>query len=64
MTICKNIIRNKVEYPKRFTDNKAKDLIKRLLEKEPVARLGCLKHGAEDLKNHPWLSGLDWNDLG
>lgn len=63
MAICKNIIRNKVDYPKRFTDTKAKDIIKRLLEKEQVQRLGCLKHGADDIKNHEWFKGLDWAKL-
>ncbi len=63
MTICKNIVRNRVEFPKRFTDMKGKDLIIKLLEKDPLARLGCLKNGAEDIKNHPWFANFDWNKL-
>ena len=35
-------------------DEEAKDLICKLLIKDPNSRYGNLKHGAEDIKRHPW----------
>jgi hypothetical protein len=26
-----------------------------------MKRLGCLKDGVEDIKNHKWFKGVDWN---
>nr|GEY78196.1 serine/threonine-protein kinase WAG1-like [Tanacetum cinerariifolium] len=36
-----------------------KDLITKLLVKDPKERLGCLR-GATDIKQHPFFSGLKW----
>ena len=30
---------------------------------DPTRRLGSLKGGVNDIKNHPWFHGIDWNDL-
>jgi serine/threonine protein kinase len=40
-----------------------KDLILSLLRKDPLKRLGTLKGGASDVKNHPWFRGFDWKAL-
>ncbi|VFQ61894.1 unnamed protein product [Cuscuta campestris] len=37
----------------------AKDLIERLLVKDPQKRLGCAK-GATDIKRHPFFNGVKW----
>lgn len=37
-----------------------RDLLKRLLMHNPSQRLGALKGGADDVKNHPWFVGFDW----
>lgn len=36
-----------------------------LIERNVSQRLGCKPGGAgfQDIKNHPWLSGVDWNHL-
>lgn len=36
------------------------DLLARLLERKPARRLGMLNGLANDVKNHPWFSGIDW----
>jgi len=41
--------------------NDARDIIRQLLTKEQSFRLGNLKNGAQDIKNHPWFKGVDWN---
>lgn len=37
-----------------------KDLVKRILVLNPTQRLGAMKNGAADVKEHPWYSGFDW----
>jgi len=31
-----------------------------MLEKDLSKRLGCMKTGAEEVKNHIWFKGVDW----
>lgn len=47
----------------RHIDPLAKDLIGRLLTDDLTKRLGNLKGGAQDVKNHPWFEGVDWESL-
>ena len=43
-----------------FTKN-LKDILKKLLDKKADKRLGLT--GSEEIKNHPWFNGFDWNAL-
>jgi len=38
-----------------------KDLIRKLLEKDPGMRLGA--NGAQEIKDHEWFSDIDWNSV-
>lgn len=38
----------------------ATDILKRLIA-DPEVRLG--RNGADEIKNHPFFEGLDWNAL-
>jgi len=40
----------------------AKDIIIKLLIKDPTKRLGT-KGEAEEIKMHPWFASINWNDL-
>ena len=53
MTIyfCFNLFRN------------AKSIVKHLLVADVTKRYGCLKNGANDIKNHRWFKTLDWFKL-
>ncbi|KAL9645259.1 hypothetical protein ABK040_002459 [Willaertia magna] len=62
MKLCTKILTDKVQYP-NFLDPAAIDLIEQLLNKDKVKRLGCLKGGAKDIKNHVWFRGVDWSVL-
>lgn len=53
------ILQSKIEFPK-FIDPNAKDLIQNLLKRDRTKRLGCLKDGVLDIKNHKWFKGVDW----
>lgn len=54
------ILTGKFGFPPHI-DYVAKDLIKRLLTADLSMRLGNLKNGAMDVKNHRWFEGVDWS---
>lgn len=41
----------------------AQDLVLRLLERKPSKRIGMLSGRAQDIKDHKWFEGLDWDAL-
>ena len=55
---CNAYISNpgKIEWPKSI-ENVAKDLIRKLLVIDRTKRIGNLKNGADDIKNHKWFKG-------
>jgi len=55
-----NIVGQPLVFPNSPKVSKqAKDLIARLLVKEPSGRLGAA-HGADEIKAHPWFRSVDW----
>ncbi|CAD8100205.1 unnamed protein product [Paramecium sonneborni] len=62
MAIYQKILKGKVKFPKNF-DNDAKDLVKNLLVSDVSKRLGNLKNGANDIKQHKWYQTLNWDQL-
>lgn len=40
-----------------------KDLVTKLLDPNPVLRLGMLRGNWEDIKQHVWFKGIDWKAL-
>lgn len=63
LQIYKNILRGKLRFPRTIKSGAVQDLINKLLRPNPSERLGCLKGGAEDIKNHKWFEGFDWDKL-
>jgi serum/glucocorticoid-regulated kinase 2 len=39
-----------------------RDILEKLLEKDPKKRLGSIRD-ADEVKNHPWFQGINWEDL-
>jgi cGMP-dependent protein kinase len=59
--ICKGFSAHDI--PKFIRDSKCKDIMRALCNKDPAKRLGCMKNGAGDVKNHPWFASMDWGAL-
>ncbi|EEB09032.1 AGC/AKT protein kinase Gad8 [Schizosaccharomyces japonicus yFS275] len=57
----KNIREAPLVFPDFLKDEKAKDLLRRLLERSPEKRLGS--GGAAEIKNHPFFADIDWKKL-
>ena len=54
---------SQVKFPKRINlSNEAKDIIQKLLEKNPKKRLGYQK-GIEEIKSHPFFAKIDFNAI-
>ena len=54
------IYEKNLDYNKRISDD-AKDLVQKLLVIDPNQRLGHGSNGTEDVKNHPFFEGIDWD---
>ena len=55
-----NIQRGKLKIPSTVT-SEAKGLIKELLQRDPMKRLGASKRDAEDVKLNPFFRNVDWD---
>ena len=51
-----------LRFPETF-DYSARDLVTKLLERTPTKRLGVLVNGPQDVLNHPWFRGIEWEKL-
>uniref|UniRef100_A0A7N9AV32 Ribosomal protein S6 kinase n=1 Tax=Mastacembelus armatus TaxID=205130 RepID=A0A7N9AV32_9TELE len=60
--IVKRIAKKDPPFPKDMGPL-AKDLIQRLLIKDPKKRLGSGPNGAENVKKHPFYQKINWEDL-
>ncbi|XP_018788744.1 PREDICTED: G protein-coupled receptor kinase 1 [Bactrocera latifrons] len=51
-----------VELPDCFTPE-LRSLLDSLLQREVDKRLGCMGNGADEVKMHPFFSGIDWHQV-
>ena len=62
--LFKNIMRDTIDMGKVRQETSISpeciDLLSRLLEKDPVRRLGT-KHGAFEIRQHPFFRETDWD---
>ncbi|XP_059314835.1 serine/threonine-protein kinase D6PK-like [Lycium ferocissimum] len=55
-----NVVSQCLNFPARpIVSSHARDLIRRLLQKEPENRFGAVR-GAAEIKQHPFFEGLNW----
>ncbi|ODV75954.1 protein kinase RIM15 CYBJADRAFT_165331 [Cyberlindnera jadinii NRRL Y-1542] len=66
--VFQNILKGEIHWPElsaeeelKLCSPEAKDLISKLLTMDPEKRLGS--NGAEEIKNHPYFKGVNWDDL-
>lgn len=64
LALFKGIVRCNLRFPPFLEDPDTMDLIKRMLNRRSAYRLGCLKDGAQDLRNHAWFGAIDFKALG
>lgn len=62
MGTYRKIIQGKFKFPKYFSAD-ARDLIARLLRTRPTKRLAVMKGGADNIRNHSWYKGFEWDML-
>ncbi|KAG7885293.1 hypothetical protein KL936_005423 [Ogataea polymorpha] len=60
--IYEKISKCEYEVP-HFVEPDARSLIRGLIMKDVTFRLGNLRHGVEDIKNHPWFQEVVWENL-
>ncbi|KIS71219.1 cAMP-dependent protein kinase catalytic subunit [Mycosarcoma maydis] len=60
--IYEKILAGNLVFPEEI-DPLSRDLISSLLTADRSRRLGNLRGGANDVKNHPWFHGVDWKAL-
>ena len=50
-------------YKPKFFSKELAHLVQNLLQFDLTRRLGCLKDGVKDVKEHPWFSNMEWQKL-
>lgn len=60
--IYEKILAGKIDWPRQM-DPVARDLIKKLLVQDRTKRLGNMKNGSDDVKNHRWFRSISWDDV-
>ncbi|KAG8457396.1 hypothetical protein KFE25_011327 [Diacronema lutheri] len=62
MDTYQRVMRGKVKFPPGMSAS-CKDLISKLLTHNPAQRIGSLKGGSKDVRNHPFYMTIDWRAL-
>lgn len=63
-TMYKKILHDPIKFSSSLpVSDEAKDLIKKMLERNVMSRLGSGNGGADDVLSHPFFSSLDLNDV-
>ena len=59
--VIKDIISKGLKFNKTFSED-AKDMVSKLLIKDPEKRLGA--NGPEEIMNHPFFKDINWDEIG
>eukprot|EP00824_Muranothrix_gubernata_P002596 TRINITY_DN13154_c0_g2_i1.p1 TRINITY_DN13154_c0_g2~~TRINITY_DN13154_c0_g2_i1.p1 ORF type:complete len:374 (-),score=97.59 TRINITY_DN13154_c0_g2_i1:117-1142(-) len=62
MGTYQRILAGRIAFPSHVSAD-AKDLIRRLLSADVTKRFGNLRAGANDVKNHKFFAGVDWEKM-
>jgi serine/threonine protein kinase len=61
-TMFEKIMKADLTFPQMMSDS-AKDILSKLLVRDPKDRLGSGDRDAAELKEHPFFVGIDWEEL-
>jgi serine/threonine protein kinase len=59
METYRKILEQPAEFPAHFTKH-ARDIIRKMLQKDVSKRIGNLKNGVRDITSHAWFASVDW----
>lgn len=62
VVICRNIVNGRLNFPRNFNPD-CKELVKKLLIRDPVTRLGNLRGGSEEIRQQKWFSDFDFDRM-
>ncbi|TMW66433.1 hypothetical protein Poli38472_004198 [Pythium oligandrum] len=62
MQICRNIVKETVQYPPWVSES-CRDLISKLLERDQTKRMGITHGGARTIRAHPWFAAVNWDNM-
>jgi len=51
----------KLDFP--FLSEEARDICAKLLDKNPLTRLGSSESDAQEIMAHPWFATINWNAI-
>eukprot|EP00744_Colponema_vietnamica_P000327 GILI01000578.1.p1 GENE.GILI01000578.1~~GILI01000578.1.p1 ORF type:complete len:896 (+),score=318.89 GILI01000578.1:250-2937(+) len=63
LMIFREILKAPLEFPPYVKDDDAKDILSKMLKRNPEHRLGCSDRGVAEIKEHPFFYGFDWENL-
>mmetsp|Transcript_2829 Transcript_2829/g.3187 ORF Transcript_2829/g.3187 Transcript_2829/m.3187 type:complete len:529 (-) Transcript_2829:611-2197(-) len=59
----KKILQAQLVFPPQLIGPDAKDMLEKLLDRNPETRLGSAECDADEIKRHPFFKGMDWKLL-
>ena len=63
MTLFTAVVKGKFKFPSHINDADTEDIVKRMLHRRPPYRLGCLRDGADDIRNHIFFKQINFSNL-
>lgn len=63
MTTFRNILRGNLAFPATMADADAVAVVKALLARDVVDRLGCRREGISEIQRHPWFAPMNFDSL-
>lgn len=61
--LFQKIVNGSFDFPSKFFDDDAKELIRSLLNTNPSERLGCSNKGVREIKESKWFAEFDFKKL-
>jgi len=63
LALLKKIVQGKYVFPSGKMSESSRDIVRKLLSRNPIHRLGCLAGAEKDVKDHEWFGDFDFDQL-